>query len=114
MIAYMATPRSEVSTFPRFYLNRLNLDTLHISMRLFSLHPLFSACHNADEAHGQEACYVRRWLFGRLLVPLNCTPFYMSYRAPQRAVCETGRIVRNYLMVNDLALNETKVSLKSG
>ncbi|CAD5209865.1 unnamed protein product [Bursaphelenchus okinawaensis] len=106
LVAFMATPGSEISTFPRYYLNNQSETQISIKLRMFDLDPEFSKCHNDVEARGRAACYVRQWLYDKFVDPHNCTPFYMAYRAHGAPVCETGLIARMYENVLNLTTEE--------
>ncbi|CAD5209576.1 unnamed protein product [Bursaphelenchus okinawaensis] len=108
VVAYIAPPTSDVSTFPRYYLNYQSYNYLSASAKNLRLRPDVSSCFPSDERRGKNACYVRRWLYERFITPMNCTPFYMNYRAPWASVCEVGKIAKIYFDIIDVSMNGTK------
>ncbi|CAD5213658.1 unnamed protein product [Bursaphelenchus xylophilus] len=108
VIAYFASPYSEVSTFPRFYLSYKAYNYISASTKAYRLRPDFSSCFPGDDRRGKSACYVRRWLYTKFINTLNCTPFYMRYRAEWADICDIGKIAKIYMDIIDITLNGTK------
>uniref|UniRef100_A0A1I7SEQ0 Amiloride-sensitive sodium channel n=1 Tax=Bursaphelenchus xylophilus TaxID=6326 RepID=A0A1I7SEQ0_BURXY len=106
LVAFLATPRSEISTFPRYYLTKQASTKISIKLRMFDMDPDFTRCHDDGETRGRAACYLRQWLYEKFVNPHNCTPFYMQYRTHGVDVCETGVIAKTYENVLDLATKE--------
>ncbi|KAI6226258.1 hypothetical protein M3Y99_01309400 [Aphelenchoides fujianensis] len=108
VIAYIADPRSEMSTFPRYYIQLRAYNYISVSLRVVRMLKSSSQCYPNDETRGRSACYLRKWLHTRLVEPHNCTPFYMHYRASYTNICEPGLVARNYEDVSNVGLNGTK------
>ena len=59
---------------------------------------------------GRSSCWLRRWLYEKVVEPYNCTVFYLGRnRYNYLPICEPITIVRNYLDVTNLRLdNDTR------
>ncbi|KAI6171672.1 hypothetical protein M3Y98_00888300 [Aphelenchoides besseyi] len=108
VIAYIADPRTEMSTFPRYYIQYHSYNYVSVTMRVVKMLRSNLQCYPNDETRGRSACYLRKWLHSRIVEPFNCTPFYLHYRAPYVQICEPGTVARNYEWISNVALNGTK------
>jgi len=102
IIVYISDKYSDVGTFPRFYVNFHESMYMRLKARRIINLPSNSQCTPRLEERGRATCFMSKWLWRKVVSPLNCTVFYLRHKHPEYSVCEPEVIVRNYAKVNDL------------
>ncbi|KAI6190925.1 1-Cys peroxiredoxin [Aphelenchoides bicaudatus] len=100
IVVFLSDNFTDVSTFPRFYVN-LD-DKMYVRMWLTELRMLDTNkdCSMDPKDRGRATCYVEKYHTSRL--------FYLSHRYPNFKVCDALRVVYNYNMITNAALNSVK------
>ncbi|KAH7709779.1 Protein DEL-7 [Aphelenchoides avenae] len=75
----------------------------HIKMLDSSPH-----CKNDCKHCGKSRCYIKKWLFDRVIDRLNCTLYYERHMAPGYDVCDPDDVFRIYESIGDVRMNGTK------
>lgn len=120
MVLFFAKQGSNPSNFfKRHYLAQYSSTTFslrmsHLKMLSSNQHCIGNCTSFAVDASNRSCalsnCYYELWLYRRVLLPLNCTLFYIEHEAAQRyEVCDPDLIVRKYNEITDPKLNGTKV-----
>ncbi|CAD5213580.1 unnamed protein product [Bursaphelenchus xylophilus] len=105
VIAYLAQPRREISTYPRFYINYRAYNVITCKMRAIKMLDSNKNCVGGDEYGGRNDCYIRKWLHHRITGPLNCTVFYMAHKNDQLDTCPVGLLASNYKSLQNLSVD---------
>lgn len=66
-VIYLANPRSEASSFPRYYINPASYNYIVVSQRHIKMLRMSGNCFDSDETRSRSACYVRTWLYRKLV-----------------------------------------------
>ncbi|KAE9548976.1 hypothetical protein FO519_007810 [Halicephalobus sp. NKZ332] len=104
-ILYISDEYPDVATFPRFYLEAMKWNQLHLQKRVISMLPNNPHCSNETTAQGEGTCFVNKWLEKKVVHPLNCTLFYLQHKYPKLPVCNPEKIVETYSNVISLAID---------
>uniref|UniRef100_A0A1I8BD65 CX domain-containing protein n=1 Tax=Meloidogyne hapla TaxID=6305 RepID=A0A1I8BD65_MELHA len=108
IVAYLTDEHQAVGTFPRYYVHFHSAVLLRARNRQISMLP------DNDQCYRRSSCWLRRWLYEKVIEPYNCTVFYLGRnRYNYLPICEPITIVRNYLDVTNLRLdNDTQKRCK--
>nr|CAD2132074.1 unnamed protein product [Meloidogyne enterolobii] len=116
IVAYITDEHQAVGTFPRYYVHFHSAVLLRARNRQISMLPDNDQCYSnyGKDYKGRSSCWVKRWLHEKIVEPFNCTVFYLGRnRYNYLPICEPITIVRNYLDVTNLRLdNDTRKRCK--
>ncbi|CAD5228038.1 unnamed protein product [Bursaphelenchus okinawaensis] len=98
-VVFVSDNYTDISTFPRYYINLNEAIFVHFSARLLRMSPFESECSMLEEDKGRATCYVKKYHEYRVLGPLNCSLFYLNHRVEGYQTCEPLDIVYNYNVV---------------
>ncbi|CAD5209867.1 unnamed protein product [Bursaphelenchus okinawaensis] len=107
VIAYLTQPGREISTYPRFYINYRSYNVIKCKMRRIKMLDSNKYCIADADYGGRDDCYIRKWLYHRLIVPLNCTVFYMKDKNDQHQLCPVGLVASNYENIQNLTIDDS-------
>ncbi|KAH7689538.1 Protein DEL-8, partial [Aphelenchoides avenae] len=111
-LIYLTDPGAEAATFPRYYFNPSDWNQIIITKRRIKMLESNPHCEKRCKRCGSE-CYIKRWLYQRVVDPLNCTLYYQQHHAPGYKVCNPWEIVTRYDDVIDETTNGSTKCLPS-
>ncbi|CAI5448200.1 unnamed protein product [Caenorhabditis angaria] len=98
LVMYNGDSNTEVSIYPRIYLNSHDWNRIRYSQKVMKLLPDSTRCSTDRIYQGKFTCFVYKWLM-QLVTMFNCTVPYYKYQLPYLAdvdICEASLIVANF------------------
>ncbi|KAI6174375.1 hypothetical protein M3Y98_01183300 [Aphelenchoides besseyi] len=104
-VVFISDSFVDISTFPRFYINVNESQHVRLWARELQMLPWNEQCSADIKDQGRARCYVEKYHTSRVLLPFNCSLFYLSHRYPSYDVCDPLKVIYNYNVITNAAMN---------
>ncbi|KAI6197828.1 hypothetical protein M3Y94_01271000 [Aphelenchoides besseyi] len=105
VVVFISDSFVDISTFPRFYISVNESRHVRLWATELQMLPYNEQCSSDVKDQGRARCYVEKYHTSRVLLPFNCSLFYLNHRYPSYEICDPLKVIYNYNIITNAAMN---------